>query len=188
MARVGMEILRMIIRDIGLGGHLQQSLTLLGRSTQKPYYCPWGVFECGGTDHYRAACLRLNRAPRPRGNHANQTVAINWGHGRGNNGNPARERAFVMGAEEACRDPNIVTGSFTLNTHYAKTLFDSSADDRFVSTTFIPLLDIEPSNLGFSYEIEIASGQLIEINKVIRSCKMEIEGHTFDIDLIPFGH
>nr|GFB08518.1 hypothetical protein [Tanacetum cinerariifolium] len=122
-----------------------------------------------------AACLRLNRAPRPRGNHANQTVAINWGHSRGNNGNPARERAFVMGAEEACRDPNIVTGTFTLNTHYAKTLFDSSADDRFVSTTFIPLLDIEPNNLGFSYEIEIASGQLIEINKVIRSFKMEIE-------------
>nr|GEV08408.1 reverse transcriptase domain-containing protein [Tanacetum cinerariifolium] len=24
--------------------------------------------------------------------------------------------------------------------------------------------------------------------KVIRDCKMEIEGHTFDIDLIPFGH
>nr|GFA73477.1 putative reverse transcriptase domain-containing protein [Tanacetum cinerariifolium] len=49
-------------------------------------------------------------------------------------------------------------------------------------------LDIEPSNLGFSYEIEIASGQLIAINKVIRGCKLEIEGHIFDIDLIPFGY
>ncbi|GJZ00164.1 putative reverse transcriptase domain-containing protein, partial [Tanacetum coccineum] len=47
---------------------------------------------------------------------------------------------------------------------------------------------MEPSNLGFSYEIEIVSGQLVEINKVIRGCKLEIEGHTFDIDLIPFGH
>ncbi|GKA99515.1 putative reverse transcriptase domain-containing protein [Tanacetum coccineum] len=46
----------------------------------------------------------------------------------------------------------------------------------------------EPNDLGFSYEIEIASGQLVEINKVIRNCKLEIEGHTFDIDLIPFGH
>ncbi|GJU64537.1 putative reverse transcriptase domain-containing protein [Tanacetum coccineum] len=46
---------------------------------------------------------------------------------------------------------------------------------------------IEPSNLGFSYEIEIASGQLVEINKVIRGYKLEIEGHTFEIDLIPFG-
>ncbi|GKD15762.1 putative reverse transcriptase domain-containing protein [Tanacetum coccineum] len=57
----------------------------------------------------------------------------------------------------------------------------------FVSTSFTPLLGIESDNLGFSYEIEIASGQLVEIDKVIRGCELEIEGHTFDIDLIPFG-
>ncbi|GJU61567.1 putative reverse transcriptase domain-containing protein [Tanacetum coccineum] len=45
----------------------------------------------------------------------------------------------------------------------------------------------EPSDLGFSYKIEIASGQLVEIDKVIRGCKLEIEGHVFDINLIPFG-
>ncbi|GJX38236.1 putative reverse transcriptase domain-containing protein [Tanacetum coccineum] len=45
---------------------------------------------------------------------------------------------------------------------------------------------IEPSDLGFSYEIEIASGQLVEIDKVIRGCKLEIEGHVFDINLITF--
>ncbi|GJY25075.1 putative reverse transcriptase domain-containing protein [Tanacetum coccineum] len=58
----------------------------------------------------------------------------------------------------------------------------------FVSTTFIPLLGLEPSDLGFKYEIEIASGQLVEIDKVIKGCKLEIKGHVFDIDLIPFGH
>ncbi|GJV18153.1 putative reverse transcriptase domain-containing protein [Tanacetum coccineum] len=110
------------------------------------------------------------------------------GQGHGNNGNQARRGAFIMGAEEARQDLNIMMGTFTLNNHYATTLFDSGADYRFVSTTFIPLLDIEPSDLGFSYEIEIASGQLVEINKVIRDCKLEIEGHTFDIDLIPFRH
>ncbi|GJZ48997.1 reverse transcriptase domain-containing protein [Tanacetum coccineum] len=51
-----------------------------------------------------------------------------------------------------------------------------------------PNIVTEPNDLGFSYEIEIASGQLVEINKVIHDCKLEIEGHTFDIDLIPFGH
>nr|GFB04267.1 putative reverse transcriptase domain-containing protein [Tanacetum cinerariifolium] len=66
------------------------------------------------------------------------------------------------------------------------TLFDSGADNRFVSTTFIPLLDIEPSDLCFSYEIKIASGQLVEIDKVIKGCKLEIEGHVFDTSLIPF--
>ncbi|GKE06765.1 hypothetical protein Tco_1398783, partial [Tanacetum coccineum] len=47
---------------------------------------------------------------------------------------------------------------------------------------------LEPNDLGFRYEIEIASGQLVEIDKVIKGYKLEIEGHVFDIDLIPFGH
>nr|GEV15134.1 reverse transcriptase domain-containing protein [Tanacetum cinerariifolium] len=50
------------------------------------------------------------------------------------------------------------------------------------------LATIRTFELGFRYEIKIASGQLVEIDKVIKSCKLEIEGHVFDIDLIPFGH
>nr|GEV25746.1 hypothetical protein [Tanacetum cinerariifolium] len=49
------------------------------------------------------------------------------------------------------------------------------------------MMSIESSKLGFSYEIEIASRHIREIDKVIRGCELEIEGHTFDIDLIPFG-
>nr|GEW02701.1 putative reverse transcriptase domain-containing protein [Tanacetum cinerariifolium] len=132
-------------------------------SARNPMTVRGAYFECGSTDHYKAACLR-------------------------DNGNQERGGAFMMGAEEARQDPNIMTGTLTLNNHYATTLFDSSADYSFVSTTFIRLLDIEPSDLGFSYGIEIASEQLVEINKVIPDCKLKIEGHTFDIDLIPFGH
>nr|GEW78665.1 reverse transcriptase domain-containing protein [Tanacetum cinerariifolium] len=88
-------------------------------------------YECGSTDHLKAAC----------------------------------PRAFMLGAEKAHQDPNIVMGTFTLNNHYAITLFDSGVDYIFVSTTFIPVLGIEPSELGFSYEIKIASGQLVEIDK-----------------------
>ncbi|GJY90260.1 putative reverse transcriptase domain-containing protein [Tanacetum coccineum] len=47
---------------------------------------------------------------------------------------------------------------------------------------------LEPNDLGFIYEIEIASGQLVKIDKVIKGCKLEIKGHIFDIDLIPFRH
>ncbi|GKB35627.1 putative reverse transcriptase domain-containing protein [Tanacetum coccineum] len=46
---------------------------------------------------------------------------------------------------------------------------------------------LEPNDLGFRYEIKIASGQLVKIDKVIKGCKLEIEGHVFDIALIPFG-
>ncbi|GKC59121.1 putative reverse transcriptase domain-containing protein [Tanacetum coccineum] len=144
--------------------------------------------ECGSTDHLKPTCPRLNRAQGLGGKQLNQVVANNRGQGRGNQGNQAKGRAFMLGAEEACQDPNIVTGTFTLNNHYDTTLFDSGADNSFVSTTFIPLLGIEPSELGFRYEIEIASGQLVKIDKVIKGCKLEIERHVFDIDLIPFGH
>ncbi|GKE12658.1 putative reverse transcriptase domain-containing protein, partial [Tanacetum coccineum] len=145
-------------------------------------------YEYGSTDHVRPACPRLNGARGPEENYPNQVAANNGGQGRGNQGNQARGRAFMLGAEEARQDPNIVTGTFTLNNHFATTLFDYDADYSFVSTTFIPLLGLEPSDLGFRYKIEIASGQLVEIDKVIKGCKLEIEGHVFDIDLIPFGH
>ncbi|GKD79597.1 putative reverse transcriptase domain-containing protein, partial [Tanacetum coccineum] len=134
-------------------------------------------YECGSTDHVRSACPRLNRAQGPRENRPNQVVANNEGHGRENKENQAMGRAFMLGAEEARQDPNIVTGTFTLNDHFATTLFDSGADYSFISTTFIPLLGIEPSELGFRCEIEIASGQLVEIDKVIKGCKLEIKGH-----------
>nr|GEV62989.1 putative reverse transcriptase domain-containing protein [Tanacetum cinerariifolium] len=67
-------------------------------------------YECGRTDHVRPAFPRLNRAQGPVGNCPNQVAANNGGQGRGNQGNQARGRAFMLGAEEACQDPNIVTG------------------------------------------------------------------------------
>ncbi|GJV43006.1 putative reverse transcriptase domain-containing protein [Tanacetum coccineum] len=145
-------------------------------------------YKCGNTGHLKPACPRLNREPGLGGNHSNQVVANNEGQGHENPGNQARGRACMLGPEEARQDPNIVTGTFTLNNHFATTFFDSGVDYSFVSTTFIPLLGIEPSELGFIYEIEIASGQLVEIDKVIKGYKLEIEGHVFGIDLIPFGH
>ncbi|GKA44588.1 putative reverse transcriptase domain-containing protein [Tanacetum coccineum] len=94
-------------------------------------------YECGSTDHVRSACLRMNRVQGPDENHLNQVAANNGGQGRGNQWNQARGRAFMLGAEEARQDLNIVTG-------------------------------IEPNDLGFIYEIKIASGRLVEIDKVIK--------------------
>ncbi|GJW15595.1 putative reverse transcriptase domain-containing protein [Tanacetum coccineum] len=145
-------------------------------------------YEYGSTYHVRPAFPRWNKPQGPGEDHPNQVAANNGSQGRGKQGNQARGRAFMLGAEEARQDLNIVTGTFTLNNHFATTLFDSGADYSFVSTTFIPLLGLEPSDLGFRYEIEIASGQLVEIDKVIKGFKLEIEGHVFDIDLIPFRH
>ncbi|GJW27033.1 putative reverse transcriptase domain-containing protein [Tanacetum coccineum] len=147
-------------------------------------------FNCNCPRHFAKDCRVVPRnvksGSEARGNHQNQVMAVNGGQGRGNKGNQACGRSFILGGEEARQDPNIMAGTFTLNNHYATTLIDSGADYSFVSTTFIPILGIEPSDLGFSYEIKIASGQLVQIDKVIKGCKLEIEGHEFDIKLIPF--
>ncbi|GKA97677.1 putative reverse transcriptase domain-containing protein [Tanacetum coccineum] len=66
-------------------------------------------YECGSTDHVRSACPRLNRVQEPEENHPNQIAANNRGQGRGNQENQARGRAFMLGAEEARHDLNIVT-------------------------------------------------------------------------------
>nr|GEV77666.1 hypothetical protein [Tanacetum cinerariifolium] len=47
-------------------------------------------FECGGTDHYKSACPRLNQAQGPGVNRLNQALAIDMGQGRRNNDNQAR--------------------------------------------------------------------------------------------------
>nr|GEW91220.1 hypothetical protein [Tanacetum cinerariifolium] len=113
------------------------------------------------TGHLAKDCRGMPRNVNPV-NTRNPTVRACYecgstNHSHGNQRNQARGRVFMLGAEEARQDPNIVTG-------------------------------IKPSELGFRYEIEITSGQLVEIDKVIKSCKLEIEGYVFDIDLIPFGH
>ncbi|GJS94097.1 putative reverse transcriptase domain-containing protein [Tanacetum coccineum] len=166
-------------------------------TTCNSYHAPGGpchtCFNCNRPGHLAKDCKGVPRNVNPV-NARNPTVRTCCstdhvrGQGRKNQGNQARGRAFMLGAEEACQESNIMTGTFTLNNHFATTLFDSGADYSFVSTTFIPLLGIKPNGLGFRYEIEIASRQLVEIDKVIKGCKLENKGHVFDIDLIPFGH
>ncbi|GJZ86609.1 putative reverse transcriptase domain-containing protein [Tanacetum coccineum] len=137
-------------------GHFARDCRVVPRNVnpvnvRNPTPARGACYECGSTDHLKPACPRLNRAQGPGGNRPNQVVANNGGQGRGNQGNQARGRAFMLGAEEARQDPNIVTGTFTLNNHFATTLFDSGADYSFVSTTFIPLLGIKPSELGMDW-------------------------------------
>ncbi|GJT99834.1 putative reverse transcriptase domain-containing protein [Tanacetum coccineum] len=74
-----------------------------------------------------------------------------------NNGNQARGRAFNVNAVEALQDPNVVTGTFSLNDHFATILFDSGADFSFIYTNFAPLLNVKPSIVNPGYVIEVAN-------------------------------
>nr|GEU33014.1 putative reverse transcriptase domain-containing protein [Tanacetum cinerariifolium] len=55
-------------------------------------------------------------------------------------------------------DPNVVTGTFSLNDHFAIVLFDFGVNFSFISTKFTPLLNVKPSIESLGYVIEVAIG------------------------------
>ncbi|GJY01131.1 putative reverse transcriptase domain-containing protein [Tanacetum coccineum] len=94
-------------------------------------------FGCGKKGHFKNKCPKA-------GNQQNDG---------------ARRRAYVV-VENPQQNPNVVTGTFLLNDHYACILFDSGAKKSFVSSAFTHFIDIAPATLITSYEIELADGKV----------------------------
>ncbi|GKA38575.1 reverse transcriptase domain-containing protein [Tanacetum coccineum] len=143
-------------------------------------------YECGSPDHFQNTYPNLNRAPGQAGNQ----LALEANCNNRSNGNQVRGRAFNvnMNAIEAIQDPNVVTGTFSLNDHLVIVLFDYGADFSFISTKFAPLLNVKPSIVNPAYVIEVADGKKVEVDRIIRDCKLELESSLFSINLIPLGY
>ncbi|GJZ15275.1 putative reverse transcriptase domain-containing protein [Tanacetum coccineum] len=141
-------------------------------------------YECGSREHFQNTCPKLNRAPGQVGNY----LTIEGNRNTRNNGNQAKGRAFNVNAVGALQDPNVVTGTFSLNNHFATVLFNSGADFCFIYTNFAPLLNVKPSFVNLGYVIEVEDGKKVEINRIICDCKLELGNSLFTIDLIPLGH
>ncbi|GJW76917.1 putative reverse transcriptase domain-containing protein [Tanacetum coccineum] len=152
------------------------------RMSNNPRVC----YECGSPDHFRNTCPKMNRAPGQAGNQ----LALEGSRNNRSNGNQVRGRAYNVNvnAMEAVQDPNVVTGTFSLNDHFVTVLFDSGADFSFISTEFAPLLNVRPSIVNPGYVIEVADGKKVEVDRIIRDCKLELGGSLFSINLIPLGH
>ncbi|GJX69336.1 putative reverse transcriptase domain-containing protein [Tanacetum coccineum] len=94
----------------------------------------------------------------------------------------ARARAYVV-VENPQQNPNVVTGTFLLNDHYACILFDSGAEKSFVSSAFTPFIDIAPTALNTSYEIELADGKVIVRIPLPNGEILEVQGERPEKDL-----
>nr|GEY26712.1 hypothetical protein [Tanacetum cinerariifolium] len=91
-------------------------------------------------------------------------------------GNAKKNRNAPMNS-----DSNVVMGTFLLNNRYASILFDTGVDRSFISIAFSSLVNIYPTPLGSSYDVELADGKIVEIDTIIRGCT----NHPFNIDLMP---
>nr|GEV72714.1 reverse transcriptase domain-containing protein [Tanacetum cinerariifolium] len=76
-------------------------------------------------------------------------------------------------------DSNVVMGTFLLNNRYASILFDT------ISTAFSLLVNIDPTPLGSSYDVELADGKIVGIDTIIRGCTINFLNRPFNIDLMP---
>ncbi|GKE70170.1 reverse transcriptase domain-containing protein, partial [Tanacetum coccineum] len=111
---------------------------------------------CGEKGHYRNQCPKAN-----------------------NNG-----RAYMLRGKNAHQDPNVVTGTFLLNQHLARVLFNLGADKSFVSISLASMLNIPPITLDTTYDIEMADGNLVGTNTVIQGCTLILLNQPFEIDLM----
>ncbi|GJS91888.1 putative reverse transcriptase domain-containing protein [Tanacetum coccineum] len=93
----------------------------------------------------------------------------------------ARAIAYVV-VENPQQNPNVVTGTFLLNDHYACILFDSGAEKSFVSSAFTPFIDIAPTALNTSYEVELADGKVIVRIPLPNGEILEVQGERPEKD------
>nr|GEX34895.1 hypothetical protein [Tanacetum cinerariifolium] len=105
-----------------------------------------GCFECGATGHFKRDCPKLKNTNGEKVNAPGWVYAVRNAKKRGN---ASRDS-----------DSNVVMGTFLLNNRYASILFDTGADRSFISTAFSSLIDIVPTLLGNSYDVELADVQI----------------------------
>ncbi|GJY40878.1 putative reverse transcriptase domain-containing protein [Tanacetum coccineum] len=109
----------------------------------------------GGSGHFAHDCSGSGNTNVANAQRDNRAVP------KGNVGNAEKN-------ENASRNPdsNVVTGTFLLNNRYVSILFDTGADRNFISTAFSSLIDIAPTPLENSYDVELADEKIVGINLI----------------------
>ncbi|GJY96105.1 putative reverse transcriptase domain-containing protein [Tanacetum coccineum] len=62
---------------------------------------------------------------------------------------------------------------------------DRKGEQLFGKLQFTPFIDIAPTALNTSYEVELADGKVVSTNTILRSCTLVLLNHVFKIDLLP---
>nr|GEV34788.1 hypothetical protein [Tanacetum cinerariifolium] len=123
----------------------------------------WACYDCGEQGHTRNQCTKKVKQEEV---------------------GEAPGRAYVI-KDAKPQGPNVITGMFLLNNHYAFVLFDLGSNRSFLDTRFIAMLDIDLIKIRASYEVELADGMVASTNTILKGCTLNLVNHIFKIDLMP---
>nr|GEV95709.1 hypothetical protein [Tanacetum cinerariifolium] len=132
-----------------------------------------GYFDCGATGHFKRDCPKLKNKDGEKVN------SPGWVY--------AAENAEKRGNASRDSDLNVVTGRKENNSR----TYQSSGDYPEVFAKDLPglplasLIDIVPTPLENSYDVELADGKIVGVDTIIRGCTLTFLNHPFNIDLIP---
>ncbi|XP_052622552.1 uncharacterized protein LOC128127871 [Lactuca sativa] len=119
-------------------------------------------YECGEVGHIKKECPKLR-----------------------SQGGIERGRAFVIGSREVIQYPSVVSGMFLIDNFYASILFDSGADQSFITLTFRKLLSHKSIILKEIYEVEIANSQIEKTHEILENCLLTLNNYLFHVNLMP---
>nr|GEW47310.1 putative reverse transcriptase domain-containing protein [Tanacetum cinerariifolium] len=136
--------------------------------------CTQKCHKCNKVGHFARDCRSSSNANVANAQRDNkETLKGNVGNAEKNGNAPKNP------------DLNVITSTFLLNNRYASILFDTDVDRSFISTAFSSLVNIDPTPLGSSYDVELADGKIVEIDTIIQGYTLNFLNHPFNIDLMP---
>ena len=97
-----------------------------------------------------------------------------------------RARTFNMTMRDAVKNADVVASTLPINSIHAKVLIDSGATKSFISNDFAVKLQCGIEFLKEALSIEIANHDRVVVNQICPRYEVDILGHCFYADLIPF--
>ncbi|KAJ9545394.1 hypothetical protein OSB04_025101 [Centaurea solstitialis] len=143
--------------------------------------CPGrrSCYQCGSPEHIRTDCPQLKRGGAPMTGGRTTEARDD----RKAAPTLAKSRAFRMTAEEAEEAPEVVTGTFLINSIRAKVLFDTGSDYPYATPELLKQCCVNLEPLDHPYEADTANGR-VWVREFAKGCTVELEGCLVPVVLI----